>query len=144
MAADTQAITRLVIELWNTGNPEIAKQLYSEDAERTESNGREPIRYRGVHEIAKFVADVRTAFPDFKLEMKKSVAEGDHIAFHWTVTGTHKADFQGISASGKRIELSGMSLAQLKGGKVVSEHIYFDRLAMLGQLGVASVGAATG
>jgi steroid delta-isomerase-like uncharacterized protein len=142
MATETQRITDLQLELWNTGSPEIAKQLYSEHAERTDPNGREPIRHRGVHQIASFVAEVRTAFPDFKLHVKEAVADGDHVAFHWTVTGTQKGEFQGMPASGKRIELSGMTLNRLRDGKVVSEHVYFDRLAMLEQLGVAPTSAA--
>ncbi len=142
MTTETQRITDLHRELWNTGNPEIAKELYSEHAERTDPNGGEPIRHRGVHQIAAFVAEVRTAFPDFNLQLKEAVADSDHIAFHWTVTGTQKGEFQGMSASGKRIELSGMTLDRLRDGKVVSEHVYFDRLAMLEQLGVAPAGAA--
>ncbi|MBV9302176.1 MAG: ester cyclase [Acidobacteriaceae bacterium] len=144
MAANTQGITDLQLELWNTGNSEIAKQLYSEHAERSDPNGREPIRHRGVHQIASFVAEVRTAFPDFKLHLKESVAEGDHVAFHWTVTGTQKGEFQGIPASGRHIEFSGMSLDRLRDGKVVSEHVYFDRLALLEQLGAAPANAAAG
>ena len=140
--ANARGITDLQLELWNTGNPEIAKQLYAEHAERTDPNGGEPIRRRGVHQIANFVAEVRTAFPDFKLHVKESVAEGDHVVFHWTVTGTQKGEFQGIPASGKRIELNGMSLDRLRDGKVVSEHIYFDRLALLEQLGAAPASAA--
>src|SRR5690348_2044608 len=71
MTADTQRIIDLDLKLWNTGNAELAKQLYSEDAERTDPNGREPIHHHGVHQISKFVTEVRTAFPDFKLEMKQ-------------------------------------------------------------------------
>lgn len=142
MAPETQRIIDLGVELWNTGNPETAKQLYSEHAERTDPNGRELIRHRGVHQIATFVAEVRTAFPDFKLHIKEALADGDHVALHWTVTGTQKGEFQGMPASGKRIELSGMTLSRLRDGKVVSEHVYFDRLAMLEQLGVAPPGAA--
>jgi len=141
MTAETQRITDLQRELWNTGNPEIAKQLYGEQAERTDPNGGEPIR-RGVHQIASFVAEVRTAFPDFNLQLKENVAEGDHIAFHWTVTGTQKGEFQGLPPGGKRIELNGMTLDRLRDGRVVSEHVYFDRLAMLEQLGAAPAGAA--
>jgi steroid delta-isomerase-like uncharacterized protein len=142
MTADTQRIIDLDLKLWNTGNAELANQLYSEDAERTEPNGREPIHHHGVHQISKFIAEVRSAFPDFKLEMKQIVAEGDHIASHWTVTGTQRGEFQGMPATGKRIEVTGMTLARLKDGKIVSEQIYFDRLSLLEQLSVAPAGAA--
>lgn len=145
MTTQAQRIVDLQRELWNTGNLETVKQVYSEHAERTDPNGHEPLRRRGMQEIAKFVAEVHTAFPDFKIQITESVAEGDHIAFHWTVTGTQNGEFQGVPASGRRVELSGMTLDRLRDGKVVSEHVYFDRLALLEQLGVApTVGATTG
>jgi steroid delta-isomerase-like uncharacterized protein len=142
MARGTQDIIDLQVELWNTTNPEIARQLYSEDAERTDPNGREPMRHRGVDEIAKFIAEVRTAFPDFHLDIQEHLSQGDHIALHWKVTGTQKAEFQGLPATGKHVELRGMTLARLRDGRIVSEHVYFDRLSMLEQLGVVSADAA--
>lgn len=132
---DTQRIVDLVLQLWNTGNPEIANQLYTDNSEREDPNRSEPTR--GGREIAQYIALVRTAFPDFKLEMKEKIVDGDHIASHWTCTGTHKGDFLGIPPTGKRVEVNGMTLAQVKDGKVVRERVYFDRLGMLEQLGVA-------
>jgi ketosteroid isomerase-like protein len=37
-----------------------------------------------------------------------------------------------------------MTLDRLRDDKVVSEHVYFDRLALLEQLGASSSAAATG
>jgi steroid delta-isomerase-like uncharacterized protein len=141
---ETQRLTELHRELWNTGNPEIVKQLYTEHAERSDPNGREPIRHRGAHQIANFVTEVRTAFPDFELELKEAVAEGDHMAFDWTVTGTQRGEFQGMPPSGKRVEINGMTLERLRDGKVVSEHVYFDRLALLEQLGASAAASSAG
>jgi predicted ester cyclase len=57
-------------------------------------------------------------------------------------TGTQKGEFQGIPASGRGIELSGMRLDRLRDRKVISEHVYFDRLALPEQLGAAPASAA--
>jgi predicted ester cyclase len=40
-----------------------------------------------------------SAFPDWHWEMRNLVAEGDYIAVHFTVTGTHRGAFQGIAAT---------------------------------------------
>ena len=133
-AEDTQRIADLVLQLWNTGNLEIANEVYADNAQRKDPN-REPAR--GPQQIAKFVAEIRTAFPDFKLEVKQRVAEGDHVVSQWTATGTQKGDFLAIPPTGKRIEIDGMTLAQVKDGKIADERVYFDRLGMLEQLGVA-------
>jgi steroid delta-isomerase-like uncharacterized protein len=139
MPEDIGRIADLVVQLWNTGNPEIATQLYADNAERNDPN--KPEAARGPQQIAKYVAEVRTAFPDFKLEIKRRVAEGDHMVSHWTVTGTQKGEFLGIPPTGRRIEISGMALVHVKDGKVLSERVYFDRLGMLEQLGVAPANA---
>ncbi len=141
MPEDTQRIIDLVLELWNTGKPELATQLYSAEAERTDPNQPEPAR--GAQQIAKYVAGVRAGFPDFKLEIKQKVAEGDRLVTHWACTGTQRGEFQGISPSGRRVEMTGLTLVRIKGGQIVEERVYFDRLSLLEQLGVLS-GAAQG
>jgi steroid delta-isomerase-like uncharacterized protein len=135
MPEDIKRIVDSVIQLWNTGNPDVAKQLYSDDAQRFDPNQPEP--GRGSQEIARYVAEVRTGYPDFKLEINDKVFEDNRLVTHWTCTGTHKGEFQGIPATGKRINISGLALARIENGKVAEEHVYFDRLAMLEQLGIA-------
>ncbi len=133
MPEDIQRLVDSVIEFWNTGNPEVAKRLYAENAERRDPNKAEPAR--GPQEIARYVAEIHTGFPDFKLEIKQRVAEADRLVTQWTCTGTHKGEFQGISATGKRIEITGLALVRIENGKVAEERVYFDRLTMLEQLG---------
>ena len=40
-------------------------------------------------------SDLR-GFPDWHWEMRHIVVDGDYIAVHFTVTGTHRGAFQGI------------------------------------------------
>ncbi len=135
MPEDTKRIVDSVIQLWSTGNPDVAKELYSDDAQRYDPN--QPEAARGSQEIARYVAEVRTGYPDFKLEINDKVSEGNRLVTHWTCTGTHKGEFQGIPATGKRIKISGLALVRIENGKITEEHVYFDRLTMLEQLGVA-------
>ncbi len=135
MPEDIQRIVDKVIELWNTGNPEIARQLYAESAERHDPNQPEPDR--GPQQVARYIAGVRAGFPDFKLEIKQTVAEDNRLVTQWTCTGTQKGEFQGIPPTGKHISISGVTLVRIENGKVVEERTYFDRLTMLEQLGVA-------
>lgn len=135
MPENTQQILGLLLELWNTGKAEVANKLYSSDAERSDPTQPEPAR--GAQQIAAFVAEVRAGFPDFKLEIKQGIAEGDRLATEWTVTGTHRSEWQGIPPTGRRVEITGMTLDRIKNGQVIEERVYFDRLALLEQLGVA-------
>lgn len=138
MPENMRSIIDLLTELWNTGKAELATRLYSEKAVRIDPNQTQPAR--GAQQIANYVAEVHTGFPDFKLEIKRQIGEGDQIATEWTCSGTHKGEFQGIAPTGKRVEITGMTFDRIKDGQIVEERVYFDRLELLQQLGVASGG----
>lgn len=134
MAQDIQQIVNSVVELWNTGNAEIAKKIYTDDCQRIDPNL--SAETRGGAGVAGYVAEVRSAYPDFKLEVTDTVSEGDRLVVHWTVTGTHRGTFRGIAPTGKRIKISGVTLTRIENGKLAEDRVYFDRLTMFEQLGV--------
>lgn len=138
MPDDTQRIVDLVTKLWSTGKAEVAEQLYGTNAQRSDPNQPGPIH--GMQGILSYVAEVRTGFPDFKLEVNTAVRDGDKLAAEWTGTGTHQGEFQGIAPTGRRIQISGMAINRVENGQIAEERIYFDRLGLFEQLGVA-VGA---
>jgi steroid delta-isomerase-like uncharacterized protein len=134
MSQDVQTILDSVVELWNTGNADIAARIYSDDCPRIDPNV--PDGTRGGAAIARYVAEVRSAYPDFHLEVIDSLSQGDRLAVHWVVTGTHKGEFRGIPPTGKQIEISGVTLTRIKDGKLAEDRVYFDRMTMFEQLGV--------
>jgi steroid delta-isomerase-like uncharacterized protein len=135
MPDNIQAIVDSLVELWNTGNPEVANQLYATGAERLDPNLPEPVR--GAQAIAGYVAEVRRGYPDFKLQINEVVAQDNLLAVHWTVSGTHQGEFQGIAPTGKQIHVSGLSLERIANGKIAQDSVYFDRLTLFEQLGVS-------
>ena len=135
MPENFQPIVNSLVELWNTGNPEIAKQLYQTGAERYDPNQPQPAR--GPEEIARYVAEVRAGYPDFKLQVNDTVVQENRLALYWTCTGTHQGEFQGIPPTGRRITVSGLSLERIENGKIAEDRVYFDRLTLFEQLGVS-------
>lgn len=133
MPENMDAFFDRLLELWNSPKLELVNQLFSEQVERLDPDLRQPTR--GTGPIADYIAGIHSAFPDFKLTMKRPVVSADQIAFEWTCTGTHKGVFQGIPATGKRVTVSGVTLYRIQNNKIIEEHVYFDRLAMLQQLG---------
>lgn len=134
MAEETKQLVDRLMELWNTGNTEAAGQLYSPDAQRFDPNGPDPLR--GPEQIATYISQVRAGFPDFRIDVDQRVSEGDSFAHQWKCSGTHKGEFQGIAATGKRVELVGMTLGRIRDGLVVQERSCYDRLSLMQQLGV--------
>ena len=71
--------------------------------------------------------------------IEEQIAEGDKVATRWTVTGTHKGDYRGISPDGKVGTNTGITIHRIAGGKMVESWVNSDDLGMLQQLGVVSM-----
>ena len=64
--------------------------------------------------VAAQFAPLFSAFPDWHWEMRHLVVDGDYIALHFTVTGTHRGSFQGIKATGRRVTTVEFTLYRLE------------------------------
>jgi steroid delta-isomerase-like uncharacterized protein len=77
------------------------------------------------------------AFPDFRLAIDDTIAEGDKVATRWSFRGTHQGELMGIPATGKQVAASGITIQRVADGKIVEGWTLFDALGMLQQLGEA-------
>jgi steroid delta-isomerase-like uncharacterized protein len=87
-------------------------------------------------DLIKHVLVMEAAFPCYEIDADELIAEEDRVAVRATLRGVHKGNFMGIPASGKTVNLSGMLVYYLAGGKICRHASSQDRLAMLEQLGV--------
>jgi len=96
-----------------------------------------PDQGAGPDGFIQFFTTFRTAFPDLKVAVDHMVADADNVAIAYTVTGTHRGDFNGVAATGERIEVRGMQIARFENGKIVERWGSSDELGILKQLGVS-------
>jgi len=82
------------------------------------------------------VAEAYTsAFPDLVLEIDHQWAPKPGVAvLEGTVRGTQEADFDGIPATGKRIEFVYCNVLETEGDKIVREREYIDSRALMERL----------
>ena len=76
-----------------------------------------------------------SAFPDWHWEIRHLVVDGDYIALHFTVTGTHRGAFQGIEATGRRVTISEFTFYRLEDGKFAEVWDHADMDAVMRQIG---------
>ena len=76
-----------------------------------------------------------SAFPDWHWEMRHLAVDGDNIAVHFTVTGTHRGAFQGIEATGRRVTVSEFTLYRVEDGKFAEVWDLTDMDAVMRQIG---------
>jgi steroid delta-isomerase-like uncharacterized protein len=77
-----------------------------------------------------------TAFPDLYWHVHETIVEGDRIMTYSTWTGTHRAEFMGIPATGRRVSVEAWTKDRYSDGRLVQSRIIMDVLGMLTQLGV--------
>ena len=83
-----------------------------------------------------FFTELTTAFPDAKIEPAQMVADDDHVAIAYTLTGTHQGDFNGIAPTGRAIEVRGVQIGRFENGQIVERWGSSDELGIIQQLGV--------
>ena len=117
-AADSQANKELyrsfMDEIWNKRDLSAIDRYLVPDF--IEHNKNLP---PGIAGRKQFVAAILAAFSDYHAEIEEVVAEGDKVVTRVTFRGTHQGPFNGIAATGKQVEWSGIAMDRLADGKVV-------------------------
>lgn len=78
----------------------------------------------------------RAAFPDVRVEIEDMIAEGDKVVTRFTIYGTHKGEFHGVSPTNTQVVFTETTIARVVGGKITDLWANVDSLGMLRQLGV--------
>jgi len=134
MSQENKAIfSRYLEEIWNKGNLAVVDEILTPDFVQ-HAPGRD---VKGLEAFKQYVMAFRTAFPDFHFTIEDQFAEGEKVVTHWTATGTHEGELMGIAATGKHITLPGTTITRFAGAKLAENLLYWDRLGLLQQLGVA-------
>jgi len=91
----------------------------------------------GAASIHDFYAALFRAFPDFWLDVQRKHSAAGAIVVEGDLGGTHRAEWQGIPATGKSVRIPFCAVFTFDANdSIQAEIVYFDRLSMLIQLGV--------
>ena len=85
----------------------------------------------------RWVSPFRRAFPDFRMEVVGLVAEGAAVVAHFRCSGTHRGEWLGVPATGRRFEdVDEIYIFKVADGKLVSAVGVEDNLKRMRQLGI--------
>ena len=90
---------------------------------------------RGYEQAKQNAALFLAAFPDFHMDVHYMLAEGDKVAAHATVSGTHQGEFAGMPPTGNRVEVTATDILRVEDGKIAEHWGNSDNLGMMQQLG---------
>ena len=131
--ANKAIVRRWFEEVWNQGREDSITRIFAADAV---AHGLPDGPMRGPDAFRPLFHAFRGAFPDIRIDVERTVTEGDLVAAHGRVTGTHQGDTLGIAPTGKRIDFEGVTIARVVDGQFREGWNCFDFLTMYQQLGV--------
>ena len=103
-------------EAWGRGNLAAVDQFMAADYIE---HPRPPTLRPGTEGLKQLIAAYRTAFPDLAMTLDDIFAEGEMVAFRWSVGGTHLGDWLGIRPTGNHVAATGITLFRVAFGKVM-------------------------
>jgi predicted ester cyclase len=134
MTTDTKRmVERIPLEIFNNSNFGLIDELLSTDfVDHTAPPTFGPTR-QGFKAVA---TALKTAFPDLRYTIEDAIESGDKIVHRLSATGTMKADFMGMRATGKRATWNEIHIGKVVNGRLTEHWGVIDQLNMLVQLEV--------
>src|SRR5918998_6862312 len=115
-ATDTRSVVRSYFEALGRRDRDAQMNWYAADGGgrfyglTEEPNDREGSR--------QFFGELFDAFPDFTIEIRDLLVEGDQAAVRWRASGTFSGSnrFLGLVPTGERIDLEGVDIVHVRDG----------------------------
>lgn len=138
MAKNSELIRRWFEEIWNQGREQTIDELCAKEAvgHGQTTDGSDIV---GPEHFRQFWHNFRSAFTSIRVEIHRTIEEGDLAMAQWTLSAKHTGSFLGVEPTGKQITATGMSIQRFAGGKIVEAWDNWDQLAVMTQLGVVSL-----
>jgi len=124
-------------ELFDAGDVDGALSACADDLEVIDPgmgqvHGLEPFR--------EYLETFKRAMPDARAVVENAVQSGDTVAVEGRFTGTHTGplatDDGDVEPTGAAVDLRFADVSQVRDGKIVAYHTYYDQLGLLSQLGL--------
>src|SRR4051812_27424839 len=128
------AIVRQFIEdVLNQGNVDETGKYFHEDVVEQVPLPRQGPGLGGLKDVLR---GFRSAFPDIHWTVEEQIEEGDKVVTRFIWSGTHRAEFFGVPATGRRVSVWGMVTDRFVDGKIKDTRLIMDALGLMAQLGV--------
>jgi steroid delta-isomerase-like uncharacterized protein len=132
MSAENKAIVRrFVDEILNKMNWKVADEIIAPGFKFHFTSRPEPLNRQGFEQT---LIPFHQGFPDIRFNIDDLIAEGNQVAARFTMTGTHRGEFQGLAPTGKHARWTGIAVFRIVAGQIVEEWPMPDVLSLLRQL----------
>ncbi len=131
-ATESKKAFARAVELWNAHDP----RYFDAYAKDVVTHGFPPPVTPDFDGMKSMFEGMWEAFPDIRVATLQLFADGDLVAFHGRMSGTHEGEFLGAQPTGKTIEFEAMSIARYRDGTIAERWTRLDEIAFMTQLGL--------
>ena len=134
LEAQNTALVKRMYEAWEKGDFEAYKEVVApEYVWYLPSRSTKPMSREETIEFGKML---HNGFPDFAYSIEELIAVENRVISRFILRGTHEGEFQGIPATGNKVEISGIMMTRIEDGKIVEDKEDVDLLGFMMQLGM--------
>lgn len=137
VATKNKAACQKSVDAMNTGNLALLDSVF--DPSFVEHTPDPMIEEKGIAGLKKSYEMMRSAYPDVKIEVVNTAAEGDMVFMHQTFIGTNTGPMGPMPPTGKAVKADGVDVFKLKDGKIVEHWGIYDTMTMMSQMGMTVV-----
>jgi steroid delta-isomerase-like uncharacterized protein len=131
-ATDNKSVNLRWIQAFNERDWQTESAYRGPDFRAHMSGAKEPLNNQV---WAGFMSVFTTAFPDAQISVDACVTERDTVVSRWTLTGTHRGEFQGVPPTGRTVTMAGIEFNRVADGKIAEHWAQFDLMALMQQIG---------
>jgi len=91
---------------------------------------------RSREDYKQWFTGLSAAFPDLHFTIDDILAEGDKVAYRFTLRATHSGSWRGAAPTGKSITVTGTAITRIRDGKFAEDWVNTDALGLVQQLGL--------
>jgi steroid delta-isomerase-like uncharacterized protein len=124
------AVAEKWIAAWNSHDPDKMLPVFTDDVFYEDVAFGEISH--GKAELRKFAASEFEGVPDLELKLVRASIENGHGTIEWTFTGTDK----GVFKTGKKFTVRGVSVIDVRDGKISRSLDFYDVATVMRQVGV--------
>jgi steroid delta-isomerase-like uncharacterized protein len=121
------------VEAWNRRDP---VALASDHAEQGTVVSPIFSKMKGRDAIRRSYESLFQSFPDWSMNNEPPLIDGERVAVSFTAKATHAGRFMGLDGTGRRCEVHGVLLMEMRDGLIAEERRIYDFTGLLIQLGV--------
>ncbi|HET9405875.1 MAG TPA: ester cyclase [Candidatus Sulfotelmatobacter sp.] len=138
MESPKDLVRRFVEELWNARKLEVADEIFAANCVTHQLRSGAPVTpvARGPEVMREHLSGWLQSFPDLRFSIEQTVVEGDRVASHLVMEGTHEGAWMGIPPTGKKVQIRMFTIHHVANGKIVEDWVLVETLGMFQQLGI--------